>query len=199
MKQLTFQDWIEYAENFELSKNDSYAKSYPEFISYFKGIKKIEKHHLVIASHFVYGWMPRTLTLKYTEESLPKLLKLLNDAKDKNADRLNKKEIETIKECVNNSLVGTSKLLHFINPHKYAIWDSKIFKNLTGKSQYGINKIENYFCYLDMVDEISKHKEDKDYQEVQKSIRKKLGYPEDFEITPMRLIELVIFQKEKNS
>ena len=56
---------------------------------------------------------------------------LLNKAKSGNL--LNSEELEIVKKCVNNSLVGTSKLLHFINPSIYAIWDSKIFRNITEK------------------------------------------------------------------
>lgn len=35
--------------------NNSYIDSYAEFIAYFKQIDTIEKHHLIISSHFVYG------------------------------------------------------------------------------------------------------------------------------------------------
>jgi hypothetical protein len=42
-------------------------------------INNIEKHHLIIASHFTYGWMPTILSLDLFNEK--DILAILNEVK----------------------------------------------------------------------------------------------------------------------
>lgn len=111
--------------------------SYNEFIKYFDEINsEIKLHHLIISSHFVYGWMPTILKFKNT--NIKEVLIYLNKARSNHL--LSEKELLEIKACVNNSMVGTSKLLHFINPQIYAIWDSRVLRYINGnKYFYGID------------------------------------------------------------
>jgi len=74
--------------------------------------------------------MPKVRQLKNTP--FEEIIAILNRAKI--GEPLKVKELDALKACINNSLVGASKLLHFINPEQYAIWDSKIFKYVTGRS-----------------------------------------------------------------
>ena len=76
------------AQGFTPGKDHSYLESYPHFITYFKEIPEIETKHLVIGSHFVYGWMPRVLTLKRSGDK--QVLDLFNKAKRKGEKRLEK-------------------------------------------------------------------------------------------------------------
>ena len=166
--------------------NNSYIDSYTEFIKYFQQIKMIEKHHLIISSHFVYGWMPTIISLN--QDNLHEVLRLLNQVKQ--GHLLTANELALLKNCINNSMVGLSKLLHFIRPDTYAIWDSRIFKFLTGKkSTYGINKPTAYLKYLQDLKKITDQKEfDQFFQEIQKSFQ----YP----ISKFRAIEIVMFQSK---
>ena len=174
-------------ENFEVYEENSYVNSYQEFIEYFRNVLKIEKHHLVISSHFVYGWMPTILKLKLTH--LDKVLQLLN--KVQTDEILKPKELEILRSSINNSLVGTSKLLHFINPEIYPIWDSKIFKYWSGnKTTYGIQKPENY---LEFTKEIGKTVQHPDFHEIHKRIENLLKYS----VSSVRALELLIFQSFK--
>ena len=157
MKNLNFETVLRDAEKFTLTENDSYIKTYPEFLKYFENISAgdLNEHNLVIASHFVYGWMPTILHLNFEKKG--EVLKLLNAVKS--GYLLNLEELETLKSAINNSLVGLSKLLHFINPRDYAIWDSRVFRYLTEKkSSYGINKPQLYLDYLNGIKKISKNK-----------------------------------------
>ena len=124
MKNLSFENLKKDVETFILTENDSYVDSYSEFINYFKNIDWIEKHNLVIASHFVYGWMPTIIQLD--TKNVDEVLSALNAVKAGHS--VTESQLEIIKKCINNSMVGTSKLLHFINPNLYAIWDSRIFR-----------------------------------------------------------------------
>ncbi len=187
MKNLNFEKIKSDAQKLILADSNSYIKSYPEFLKYFESIDQIKQHHLVIASHFVYGWMPTILRLDI--KNADRVIPLLNNVK--NGHLLDKAKLEIIKSCVNNSLVGTSKLLHFINPNKYAIWDSRIFRYCTGKrSQYGIGEPATYLAYLEKLQEIERTK---DYSVLHSTISKHFNYP----ITPMRAIEIVMFETDK--
>lgn len=188
MKNLNFETILKDAEKFVLTKNDSYIRTYPEFLKYFASIDQIEEHHLVIASHFVYGWMPTIIQLNLEQKD--KVLFLLNAAK--NGHILNKSELKILKNSINNSLVGLSKLLHFINPRDYAIWDSRIFRYLTEKkSSYGIDKPENYLEYLNGLKIIAEHT---DYGKLHKIITRNF----DYEIHPNRAIEITMFETDRN-
>lgn len=128
----------------DFERQDSYFETYPIFIDYFKNLKKITYDEAVIGAHAVYGWMPTILTLH--EESKKAIPDLLNDAKK--GEKLKEEHLETLKNWMNNSIVGVSKLLHFINPELYPIWDSNINGILfDAKNGYKTNDIDRYIEY----------------------------------------------------
>lgn len=190
LKNLNFEKILKDAENFKLTENDSYIQTYPEFLRYFQNINAgdINEHNLIIASHFVYGWMPTIIHLDL--EGKDKVLKLLNAVKSGHI--LNAEDLGILKHSINNSLVGLSKLLHFINPIEYAIWDSRIFRYLTEKkSSYGIDKPELYLDYLSGIKKIAKNKE---YGKLHHLISRNF----DYEINPTRVIEITMFETDRN-
>jgi len=173
-----------------LRATDSYLLSYPEFITYFANLETITRHSLVIGAHFTYGWMPTILTLKFErqepEDALSGAVAILNEAK---RGRLaGEKELEVLRDLINNSVVGASKLLHFINPHVYAIWDSNVYTYVNGKQpyHYQVNSPRNYLAYLDNCEEITR---DKGFDHVHRSMNEKIGY----EVTAYRALELVMY------
>lgn len=187
IENLTLERLFEDAMYLNLDKSNSYIQSYPVFLNFFKGIENIEKEHLVISAHFVYGWMPTIIHLEL--EDLKKILEILN--KVKCGEYVDKNEIEILKTSINNSMVGLSKLLHFINPEDYAIWDSRIFRYITKKkSTYGIDRPDYYLAYLDKLRSISSLES---YQELHSLISNHFDYP----LTPMRAIEVMMFESDK--
>ncbi|UAM99582.1 hypothetical protein K8354_07200 [Polaribacter litorisediminis] len=189
LKNLKFENIIEDAKSFIVTENDSYSETYPEFLKYFEKIEMIEKHHLIISSHFAYGWMPTIINLDTTR--IDKVLFLLNAVKS--GHLLDKDEILIIKNCINNSLVGTSKLLHFIKPENYAIWDSRIFRYLTEKkSDYGIGNPEYYLEYIDGLKIIS---ENVNYETIHSLISRNFDYP----LYPTRVIEIIMFETDRKN
>jgi len=187
LKNLVFDNILGESLKFTPPTEDSYIKTYPEFIQYFKNISNISKHNLVISSHFVYGWMPTIIELKV--QDMEGVLKSLNKAK--NGAMLTVGELELLKSTINNSLVGLSKLLHFINPADYAIWDSRIYRYTTDKkSSYGIGNTQLYLNYLSKLNEIESHV---DFNEIKKNISAHF----DYEITSKRVIELLMFEADK--
>jgi hypothetical protein len=130
----------------------SYHKSYRHFINYFAERNEITEQDLVIGSNFTYGWMPTILNFKSRDFDLA--VAALNRAKM--TTRISSADLMLLKGLINNSLVGVSKLLHFINPQVYAIWDSRVCNFLTGKShKQKVEKIDLYWSYLDLCERVT--------------------------------------------
>lgn len=132
---------IEDEKRVTFESDDTFLRSYPEFISYFQGIRHIERHHLIIAANFTYGWMPTMLRFK--SRDFETAVEVLNQAKQ--GQLVDENELGCFVKLINNSLVGASKLLHFANPELYSIWDSRVYRYLFGNvSLLQLNKPRNY-------------------------------------------------------
>ena len=165
-------------------KNASDFISYPEFLNYFTDLNKITKHNVIIGINFTYGWMPTIFDFRSEISDL--VIDILNRAKEGKIPCEN--ELDILKKCFNNSLVGTSKLLHFINPNIFAIWDSRVFYYLTKEKPYQY-RIDNYKSYLDYL-EFCKYLTSKpEYSVIHNSVVQKVGY----KMTKFRTIELIFY------
>jgi len=161
----------------------SYHKSYFHFINYFAGRDEITEQDLVIGSNFTYGWMPTILNFKSDDFDLA--VTALNRAKA--TARISNADLIVLKGLINNSLVGVSKLLHFINPQVYAIWDSRVCNFLTGKShKQKIEKIELFWSYLDLCERVTRAR---GFEQIHSSFADHIGYA----ISPMRIPEQIMF------
>lgn len=169
--------------NFEVKRKSDYL-SYPEFLKYFSNLKTITRHNLIIGINFTYGWMPTIFDFR--SDNFDKAIEILNEAK--NGNNLDVDNLVLLKGLLNNSLVGTTKLLHFINPDNFAIWDSRVYRYLTNQEPYD-NRIGNCNAYLDYLafcDYLTKQKE---FSSLKKNIEKQVGYP----MTAFRVTELVMY------
>jgi len=158
--------------------------SYKEFVKYFADLKTITKHNLIIGINFTYGWMPTIF--EFCSDNFEESLSILNRAKKGEIPK--KEQLGILRSLFNNSLVGTSKLLHFINPEIFAIWDSRVYRYLTGKSAYDyrINDYEAYLSYLKFCDYLTSHS---DFGRVHRVICDLVGYS----MTKFRTAELVMY------
>ena len=168
--------------------NDSYILSYPHILSYFSAKKKFDAADIIRGAHMVYGLMPTILDL-YHEPPNPSLAEgadLVTKAKYTGA--LTDQEISSLARLVNNSLVGASKLLHFVAPDEFAIWDSNIYSFIFEKKpyHYRVNKVTNYRIYLSMLSSIQG---DPRFKAFHASVNAKVGYA----VSPLRAIELVMY------
>lgn len=188
---ITIEKLIAEAENFDI-ENKSDLVSYPEFIKYFSSINKINKHNLIIGINFTYGWMPTIFDFKTNEiyKNIDLAVEILNRAK--NGSNLKINDYEHLKRLLNNSLVGTTKLLHFINPEKFAIWDSRVFWFLHKEEPYDyrIGNIQNYLEYQELLENLSKDEKFKHFFDL---VSSKLEYKP----TNFRALELIMFIKGK--
>lgn len=169
--------------NFEIKRQSDYL-SYPEFLKYFSDIKTITQHNLTIGINFTYGWMPTIFDFR--SDNFVEALDILNKAKM--GRKLTADNLALLKGLLNNSLVGTTKLLHFINPDNFAIWDSRVYRYLTNKEPHD-NRIGNckaYLDYLEFCDYLTKQQE---FDSLKKSVENKVGYS----MTAFRVAELVMY------
>lgn len=175
--------------NFKVDKQ-TYDVSYPEFLKYFSDIETITKHNLVIGINFTYGWMPTIFDFR--SDKFDEAIEILDNAKKGLVLTVN--QLETLKGLFNNSLVGTTKLLHFINPEKFAIWDSRVYYYLTGElaHNYRIGNCESYLSFLAFCEYLTQKKE---YEELHNSICKKL----DYTMTKFRTVELIMYLNGVNN
>ena len=181
----TFLQLTNIANNFK-STEENYLLSYPYFLNYFQNLESINLENLVIGISFTYSWMPtilKALNLKNTEE----VLFILNEVKK--GKLIDEQQLTTLKTTFNNSLVGTSKLLHFINPKQYAIWDSRVFRFLNNVEphKYRLEKPRAYIEYLKLIEEL---KNEKAFTAFFDLMKQKVGY----DITEYRALELAFFK-----
>lgn len=102
-----------------------FKESYKVFIS---TQSPIRKHDLIKLIAFAYSWMPTIPNLNNASEDIwAEILKYINQiqqGKDENLERL----LLLLVPIINNSIVGTSKVLHFVSPHTIPIIDSRVIK-----------------------------------------------------------------------
>lgn len=170
-----------------IDDNDQYIKSYKSILEYFKK-SLFSKEEFIVGCHIVYGWMPRVVRINF--DYLEEATELLNKVKD-NAI-LNTDELLVLKKCIDNSMIGVSKLLHFTNPKLYPIWDSKIYFFIAEKKKRAYKNEEVvYFAYLSKMDTLSK---DVDLANVISKVKKDVG----FSISNVRALEIIMFYDVRN-
>lgn len=169
--------------NFVINRQSDYL-SYLEFLKYFSDLKTITQHNLTIGINFTYGWMPTIFDFR--SDNFDAALDILNEAKSGNMPTSD--NLVLLKGLLNNSLVGTTKLLHFINPYNFAIWDSRVYRYLTNKEPH-YNRIGNCKTYLDYLAFCNYLTKQKEFNLLQKSVEKQVGYS----MTAFRVAELVMY------
>lgn len=158
--------------------------SYHTFCKFFLRKKgKITRNDLIIGTYFSYGWMPTMLELS---GDVDVVVRLVNKA-SKNG-KLNRGEIASLRSIINNSLVGTSKLLHFVNPQIYPIWDSRVCSYIFD-APVNRHRTESIQLYLDFQDFVCGiHNK----QEIER-LRKRL-FPKQYQsVSTIRTIEYFMY------
>lgn len=162
-------------------REDNYLRTYPYFINFFKE-NKLNFQNYVVGVNMIYAWMPTTLNLDLSnKEGIEVVLEKLNKGYD-----LGLLDYEVLKKSINNSVVGMSKFLHFVEPYKYPIIDSKIYKFITGnKYSVGIDRSITYVAYKNMMNDLIRE----DLLGVMKPVYNGLNY----KVSPLRGVEMLMF------
>lgn len=189
MKQISVDDVLDKAGCLvNESGEKTYHFSYKYFVDFFSNQSEIAVRELVIGANFSYGWMPTILNFKSDE--FQEAVKILNLAKL--GQIISTEQVLLLKRLVNNSLVGVSKLLHFVNPHVYAIWDSRVCNFLLGTSyKHKVEKVELYWDYIDLCNRIAASPR---FHAIHSDFVQQLGY----RVSPLRTIEQIMFIGSSN-
>ena len=162
----------------------SYVKSYESIIDFFNDIQ-LNENSLIQGAHMVYGWMPTILNI--TKHDLDTQNVLLSVEKiSKEIDEAN---LIVLIKFMNNSNVGASKLLHFIYPEKYPIWDSKICEIITDKSY--TQKVQNTLNYINYCEAIQNLINE--LPENLKNFKREFEEIFKYKISNVRAVELMLF------
>jgi hypothetical protein len=182
---VTPEQFINDGRSFKSGNKSDYI-SYLEFVKYFSDLTEIKKHNLIIGINFSYGWMPTCFDFR--SDNFKDAVDILNRTKQGMVPTV--EELMLLKGLFNNSLVGTSKLLHFINPNIIAIWDSRVYRYLTEQEYYEDRKgiCEAFLDYLKFCDLLTQPNE---YNQIHSFIEGQVGYP----MTKLRTAELIMYSK----
>lgn len=166
-------------------EEDRYMDIYPVFINFFKG-RELNEETIILGVSLAYSWMP-TIP-KINLENIDEVVEIIKK------EELTAADLEELSKCFNNSVVGTSKLLHFIYPEKYPIWDSNVFRYFYDglALDYKVNKVRHYLKYFDFCNDLITNNEE-EITKIQKDFINKFGV----EVSKMRALELIFFQVGK--
>jgi hypothetical protein len=99
--------------------------TYPQLL---EATHRLSTQHDLVAlagvSHLAYGWMPTMLSFRATAIDPDQVWEHIGQG------NLDDELLLSLKRLINNSLVGASKVLHFIKPDAYAIMDSRVRRYL---------------------------------------------------------------------
>ena len=171
---------------FKGRQEEKYNLSYREFLRFFENKENITTSDLIIAANFTYGWMPTILDFK--ARNFAECAQILDRSRAEKL--LEDEELLRLARLINNSLVGTSKLLHFANPEVYPIWDSRVCKFLTGTT-YPVNRFLVFRAYVDLCLRVI------EFDGLQDAREKYVQYI-GFTVTPIRTLEQVMFLSSDN-
>ena len=140
-----------------VTAGDSYLRSYPLLLAHVAKMTHsgpLDEGALVAVAHLAYGWMPTVLHLDFN--ALPTALQRVEEARQ--GVVLTGPDLQQIAAAVNHSVVGASKVLHFVNPTLYPIWDRRVYRfchpSPTGAPvavhDYQVNNTSAYFDYAEV-------------------------------------------------
>jgi hypothetical protein len=128
---------------------------------------------------------------KISMKNIPKVLLYIKELKNKTRS-LDIMTLETIMSVTNNSVVGASKLLHFIFPNRYPIWDSHVAALVIEPNSPRDPKLQYLEYVLEMGSKIAR--EFIEIENLQDAIGDKIGY----RVSKVRAVELLLFITSKH-
>ena len=182
-------------ENYNIKKlnsidfKDPYLKSYPNLLNASKSLlENLKEDSILPISHLAYAWMTTILT--YNKENLDievfeKTICSATSVKNQ-YDAIELLDVLPETSPINNSWIGLSKVLHFINPDLFPIWDSRVAACFEKFNAQGYNKKNIYMNYCHFIFQYL------DFKKVQsvKSIHEKKA---NYSISSIRALEFLLF------
>jgi hypothetical protein len=180
------------ASSRQISPSDPYLSVYPNLLDGIKTMRPLDRRNVILISHCVFGWMPTQLTIN--ADSIDAAVQILREA-------------ETLSECVSaeqirvlartfqtamgTSVVAAAKILHFIAPDSYPVWDKHVAKRW-GASANGKKAAEEYRNFTCALRKTIEHPKGKEACRIMRERLSLAGF--DTILSDVRVGELIIFQ-----
>lgn len=174
----------------------TYLRTYPVIL---KAAEQSPREPLALLCQLAtmaYGWMPRVARID--REHLKPATAALKKAMRVSAPHEDIAIIRNVAACL-HSVVGASKLLHFLMPDDFPIWDSKVARVWSNQNLKtgAMTDPKNYVKYAREVHKLSKRSEfpsfKSDFEDAYAARLKRLGIPH-YGLTDVRTIEAAAFE-----
>lgn len=175
----------------KLDETDAYFRQYRALVALAAASKDDESHdNLCALACATYAWMPTILKefcpTNFNHHAPLAAIRALVSSTE---SRFFLEAMEN-DAPINRSWVGTSKLLHFLNPHVFPIWDSRVASRFGLQRQSEVNRKGTYLEYFDFIhDEIAVGHHW--IAPVSTFFSKRFGY----QATDVRCLELMLFSQ----
>jgi hypothetical protein len=180
-----------WADTRNIDPNDRYLSIYPELLQGVQALLPLNRRNLILIAHAIFGWMPTQLKLDMNR--VDDALEILNNV-------LLNQAIVTVDDIAlladifqttnGRSVVAASKILHFLAPDRFPIWDSRVAA-MWGVRPNGRGAAVNYHHFLQACLGFIGNDTG---QQACVTLRNRLmqaGYA--YPMTDMRVIELIFF------
>jgi hypothetical protein len=171
----------------------SYHVSYQHYIN-FSNFHEVNNEQLIQVAGLAYSWMPTTISI--VEVDLKKSVDAINNLISCNPN-IDIGQIENAASFLGGSVIGLSKILHFIRPEIFPIYDTAIYCFIYGKNNrpgYStVNRADRLIAYFQ---DMGCLKEDCDIKKfVADDIIKPIQEKYNYQVSTIRAIELAIFSR----
>jgi len=182
--------WIvNQANTVTIPVGDSYLQTYPHLLNGINSLMPLDQDRLLIAGSSIFCWMPTQSRIDTS--LLTASLAIITNLKTHPLTKAYLLQLaNTFQTIRGSSVVAASKLLHFLYPDEYPIWDSRVRQNY-GHTPRKDHQSDIYMSYTATVKSL---KSDLQVQTACANLNMRInaaGYPGSLTIT--RLIELCLF------
>ena len=184
---------------------NSYLCSYPLLLAHVADLTAsapLDEGAFVAVAHLAYGWMPTVLHLDF--DQLPKALPHVEAARQGKV--LEAAALRQVAATINHSVVGASKVLHFVNPRLYPIWDRRVYRfchrTPTGAPAAGHEyQVNNAAAYIDYAEVCRRTVQLPAFGPIRRAVTQQFQqYPAyaNHPVEPLRALEFVMFSAGGN-
>ena len=195
---MTCEQWCKLASKVDVQakiKDCSYSKVYPCLVEHFAKLHNPTWCDAIVALHIVYGWMPtipgtalRTVPTWECEQR-ENLLRILERASS--GETLTHDDVVSVQSFCNRSVIGASKLLHFLCPGQNPIWDrnvARVFAPELPQNYPALNNVKRWLIFRDRLLECIGDTEVLGIVEELRQLQPDLN-----NVSALRIVELVLF------
>jgi len=182
--------WIvNQANTVTIPVGDSYLQTYPHLLNGIKSLMPLNQDKLLIAGSSIFCWMPTQSRIDTS--LLPASLAIITNLRAHPLTVADLQKLaDTFRTIRGSSVVAASKLIHFLYPDEYPIWDSRVRVNY-GYLPKNAHQTTIYINYLNTVQALAS---DEIVKKACANLNMRInaaGYPGT--LTTIRLIELCLF------